>query len=58
MLILYPFFYSGATGVQILAQGDLMLVLMTFLTIGTGNFGGLVFDIEFEGHIVDPMGSR
>ena len=36
MLIAYPFFYSRATGDQILTQGDLILALVAFLVIGIG----------------------
>jgi hypothetical protein len=36
MLIVFPFFYSGATGEMIWTQGDLFLALTTFLVIGIG----------------------
>lgn len=36
MLIVFPFFYSGATGKMIWTQGDLILALTTFLAIRIG----------------------
>jgi hypothetical protein len=36
ILVVYPFFYSDATGNNILTQGDLVLALATFLIIGIG----------------------
>jgi len=36
MLLVFPFFYSGATATTILTQGDLLFALTVFLTIGIG----------------------
>jgi hypothetical protein len=36
MLIVYPFFYSNATGDNIFTQGDFALALVVFLAIGIG----------------------
>ena len=36
MLVMYPFFYSGATGTEILTQGDLAFAGVTFAIVVIG----------------------